>query len=182
MKLQNGPSNNNNNNSSGDDETKANIFSGEWAELREAQQRLTPILSRNLTQVTVAQAKITPTTVAHMTPPTASPAFSIASTSSGASSINQTSVNKSPVPPLASMSMDLDNTSPNDSLSSVSSGLPSIAGDVSSLNRLNMTNSSLPSSPPVCRLILLFTLFVKKYELIPKYSEKNLFTYIKIKL
>ncbi|XP_043257229.1 protein numb homolog isoform X2 [Colletes gigas] len=145
MKLQNGPSlnnnnNNNNNNDKNNDLSNLNHIAPIWKDspspVLASNHRLTPILNRttNLSPIlsrTSATSPIVMSTPAHTTavgvfgtPPSASPAFSTASTSS-LGNTSTSAVNRSPVP--VNSAATPKTTSPT---TSVASSSPTLSGSV----------------------------------------------------
>ncbi|XP_076623857.1 NUMB endocytic adaptor protein isoform X4 [Colletes latitarsis] len=153
MKLQNGPSlnnnnNNNNNNDKNNDLSNLNHIAPIWKEspspVLASNHRLTPILNRttNLSPIlsrTSATTPIVMSTPAHTTavgvfgtPPSASPAFSTASTSS-LGNTSTSAVNRSPAP--VNSVATPKTTSPT---TSVASSSPTLSSSVAT-NQINQT-------------------------------------------
>ncbi|XP_068976467.1 protein numb isoform X5 [Bombus flavifrons] len=160
LKLQNGPSlnnnNNNNNNDKNDDLSNLNHVGPSWQEapspVLASNHRLTPILNKtsNLSPILprtnaptpIIMSTPAPTTTVGVfgTPPSASPAFSTASTSS-LGNVSTPAVNRSPIPPVASVMISKTN-SPTTSVASVSPALSgSIVNDTSQISQTSVPNT-----------------------------------------
>ena len=158
LKLQNGPSlnnNNNNNNDKNDDLSNLNHVGPSWQEapspVLASNHRLTPILNKtnNLSPILprtnaptpIIMSTPAPTTTVGVfgTPPSASPAFSTASTSSLANA-STPAVNRSPNP-VTSVMISKTN-SPTTSVASVSPALSgSIINDTSQISQTSVPNT-----------------------------------------
>ncbi|CAD1470183.1 unnamed protein product [Heterotrigona itama] len=170
LKLQNGPSlnnnnNNNNNNDKNDDLSNLNHVGPSWQEASSpvlgSNHRLTPILNRasNLSPIlprTNAPSPIVMSTPAPITtvgvfgtPPSASPAFSTASTSS-LGNASTTAVNRSSIPAVTS-AITPKTSSPTTSVASVSPALSgSIINDTSQISQTPVPNTiPTPAVQPV---------------------------------
>ncbi|KAK9303329.1 hypothetical protein QLX08_004928 [Tetragonisca angustula] len=169
LKLQNGPSlnnnnNNNNNNDKNDDLSNLNHVGPSWQEASSpvlaSNHRLTPILNKtsNISPILprtnapspIVMSTPAPTTTVGVfgTPPSASPAFSTASTSSlGNASI--TAVNRSSIP--VTCALTPKTSSPTTSVASVSPALSdSIINDTSQISQTPVPNTiSKPAVQPV---------------------------------
>ncbi|XP_060814515.1 protein numb isoform X2 [Bombus pascuorum] len=160
LKLQNGPSlnnnNNNNNNDKNDDLSNLNHVGPSWQEapspVLASNHRLTPILNKtsNLSPILprtnaptpIIMSTPAPTTTVGVfgTPPSASPAFSTASTSS-LGNASTPAVNRSPIP-VTSVMISKTNSPTTTSVASVSPALSgSIINDTSRINQSSVPNT-----------------------------------------
>ncbi|XP_043519845.1 protein numb isoform X2 [Frieseomelitta varia] len=169
LKLQNGPSlnnnnNNNNNNDKNDDLSNLNHVGPSWQEASSpvlaSNHRLTPILNKtsNISPILprtnapspIVMSTPAPTTTVGVfgTPPSASPAFSTASTSS-LGNASTTAVNRSSIPVTSSITPKT--SSPTTSVASVSPALSgSIINDTSQISQTPVPNTiSTPAVQPV---------------------------------